>query len=231
MAETRKKTTTKAAVGAKGAAPKTTRLNVLKTYKIFINGQFPRTESGRYYPLALKNGQTVNVCLSSRKDVRNSVTAAREAQEKWAGRSGLNRSQILYRIAEMLETRREQFIDELQSCSETRAQAERELNASVDRLVYYAGWCDKYTALFGTVNPVASSHFNFSTCEAMGVVSVVAPEETGLLGLISAVAPIIAGGNACVVLASEKKPLSAVSFAICIAKTRLNINWLKNLQH
>lgn len=213
MAETRKKTTAKAAVSVNGAAPKTTRLNVLKTYKIFINGQFPRTESGRYYPLALKNGQTVNVCLSSRKDVRNSVTAAREVQEKWAGRSGLNRSQILYRIAEMLETRREQFIDELQSCGETLAQAERELNASVDRLVYYAGWCDKYTALFGTVNPVASSHFNFSTCEAMGVVTVVAPEESGLLGLISAVAPIIAGGNACIVLASEKKPLSAVSFA------------------
>jgi acyl-CoA reductase-like NAD-dependent aldehyde dehydrogenase len=217
MAETRKKTTTKAAVSAIGSAPKTTRLNVLKTYKIFINGQFPRTESGRYYPLALKNGQIVNVCLSSRKDVRNSVTAAREAQEKWAGRSGLNRSQILYRIAEMLETRRELFIEELQSCGETLAQAERELNASVDRLVYYAGWCDKYTALFGTVNPVASSHFNFSTCEAMGVVTVVAPEESGLLGLISAVAPIIAGGNTCVVLASEKKPLSAVSFAEVLA--------------
>ncbi len=217
MAETRKKSTAKAAVSFNGAAPKTTRLNVLKTYKIFINGQFPRTESGRYYPLALKNGQTVNVCLSSRKDVRNAVAAAREAQEKWAGRSGLNRSQILYRIAEMLETRRELFIEELQSCSETLAQAERELNASVDRLVYYAGWCDKYKALFGTVNPVASSHFSFSTCEAMGVVSVVAPEETGLLGLISAVAPIIAGGNTCVVLASEKKPLSAVSFAEVLA--------------
>lgn len=217
MAETRKKPTAKQSVSANGAAPKTTRLNVLKTYKIFINGQFPRTESGRYYPLALKNGQTVNVCLSSRKDVRNAVVAAREAQEKWAGRSGLNRSQILYRLAEMLETRRDQFIDELQSCGETRAQAERELNATVDRLVYYAGWCDKYTALFGTVNPVASSHFNFSTCEAMGVVSVVASEESGLLGLISAVAPIIAGGNTCVVLASEKKPLSAVSFAEVLA--------------
>lgn len=217
MAETRKKPTAKQSVSANGAAPKTTRLNVLKTYKIFINGQFPRTESGRYYPLALKNGQTVNVCLSSRKDVRNAVVAAREAQEKWAGRSGLNRSQILYRLAEMLETRRELFIEELQSCGETRAQAERELNATVDRLVYYAGWCDKYTALFGTVNPVASSHFNFSTCEAMGVVSVVASEESGLLGLISAVAPIIAGGNTCVVLASEKKPLSAVSFAEVLA--------------
>jgi acyl-CoA reductase-like NAD-dependent aldehyde dehydrogenase len=217
MAETRKKPTAKQSVSANGAAPKTTRLNVLKTYKIFINGQFPRTESGRYYPLALKNGQTVNVCLSSRKDVRNSVTAAREAQEKWAGRSGLNRSQILYRIAEMLETRREQFIEELQSCGETRPNAEREFDASVDRLVYYAGWCDKYTALFGTVNPVASSHFNFSTCEAMGVVSVVASEESGLLGIISAVAPIIAGGNTCVVLASEKNPLSAVSFAEVLA--------------
>ena len=217
MAETSKKSTPKQALSANGTAKKTTRLNVLKTYKIFINGQFPRTESGRYYPLVLKNGQTVNVCLSSRKDVRNAVVAAREAQEKWAGRSGLNRSQILYRLAEMLETRREQFMDELQSCGETRVHAERELDASVDRLVYYAGWCDKYTALFGTVNPVASSHFNFSTCEAMGVITVVADEASGLLGLISAVAPIIAGGNTCVVLASEKKPVCAVSFAEVLA--------------
>jgi len=217
MAENTKKSTPKATVSANGTAQKSTRINVLKTYKIFINGQFPRTESGRYYPLVLKNGQTVNVCLSSRKDVRNAVVAAREVQEKWAGRSGLNRSQILYRLAEMLETRRLQFIEELQSCGETRANAERELDASVDRLVYYAGWCDKYMALFGTVNPVASSHFNFSTCEAMGVVTAVAPEESSLLGLVSVVAPIIAGGNTCVVLASEHKPLCAVSFAEVLA--------------
>ena len=217
MAENTKKSTPKATTSANGVAPKSTRINVLKTYKIFINGQFPRTESGRYYPLALRNGQTINVCLSSRKDVRNAVVAAREAQEKWAGRSGLNRSQILYRLAEMLETRRQQFIDELQNCGETRTNAERELDASVDRLVYYAGWCDKYTAMFGTVNPVASSHFNFSTCEAMGVVTAVAPEESSLLGLVSVVAPIIAGGNTCVLLASENKPLSAVSFAEVLA--------------
>ena len=193
------------------------RLTILKTYKIFINGQFPRTESGRYYPLKLSNGSNINMCLSSRKDIRNAVMAAREAQEKWANRSALNRSQILYRLAEMLETRRLQFIDELILCGESPEKAKREVDASVDRLVYYAGWCDKYQALFGTVNPVSSSHFNFSSCEAMGVVTLVAPEESGLLGLLSVVAPVIAGGNTCVILASEQKALCAVTFAEVLA--------------
>jgi acyl-CoA reductase-like NAD-dependent aldehyde dehydrogenase len=193
------------------------RLTILKTYKIFINGQFPRTESGRYYPLKLSNGDNINMSLSSRKDIRNAVLAAREAQEKWANRSALNRSQILYRLAEMLETRSLQFIDELILCGESPEKAKREVDASVDRLVYYAGWCDKYQALFGTVNPVSSSHFNFSSCEAMGVVTIVAPEESGLLGLLSVVAPVIAGGNTCVILASEQKALCAVTFSEVLA--------------
>lgn len=186
------------------------RTEILKTYKIFIGGQFPRTESGRYYqPAKLK----ANICLCSRKDFRNAVVAARNAFAGWSAKSAFNRSQILYRIAEMLEGRKAQFVDELIQQGSTKKQAEQEVVLSIDRLVYYAGWCDKYMQVFSSVNPVASSHFNFSVPEATGVVSVIAPEETSLLGLVSVIAPIIAGGNTCVVLASETKPLCAVTFA------------------
>lgn len=189
------------------------RIPVLKTYKIFINGQFPRTESGRYYPITLKNGQVINLCLSSRKDFRNAVVAARGAQEKWESRSAYNRSQILYRIAEMLETRADQFISELVSLGETASSAKKEVAHSVDRLIHYAGWCDKYNQVFSSVNPVASSHFNFSSMEPVGVVAIIAPEESALLGLISVIAPVIAGGNTCVVLASETKALCSVTLS------------------
>lgn len=190
------------------------RLEILKTYKIFIGGAFPRTESGRFYPLLNKEGNVLaNMCLSSRKDFRNAVTAARGAQAGWGMRAHFNRSQILYRIAEMLETRRAQFIQELQLQDSTAKAAIDEVNTAIDRLVYYAGWCDKYQQLFSTVNPVASSHFNFSVCEPTGVVSIVADEHTSLLGIVSAIAPIIAGGNTVVVLASETKPLCAVTLA------------------
>ncbi len=190
------------------------RLNVLKTYKIYIGGAFPRTESGRYYELKNKKNQIIaNVCLSSRKDFRNAVVAARAAFGGWSGKSAFNRSQILYRIAEMLEGRKAQFIEELVAQGITTKAAETEVLQSIDRLVHYAGWCDKYMQLFSAVNPVASSHFNFSVPEATGVVSVIAPESTGLLGLVSAISPIIAGGNVCVVLASEKLPLCAITFA------------------
>lgn len=190
------------------------RLEVLKTYKIYIGGQFPRTESGRYYPLNDKNGKLLaNVCLSSRKDFRNAVVAARAAFVGWSTRAAFNRSQIIYRMAEMLESRKAQFITELQQQGATAKAAEEEVNQSVDRLVYYAGWCDKYIQLFSTVNPVASSHFNFSVPEPTGVVAIIAPEDTSLLGLVSVIAPCIAGGNTCVVLASETKPLCSVSFA------------------
>ena len=198
------------------------RLNVLKTYKIYIGGQFPRTESGRYYELLNKKSETIaNVCLSSRKDFRNAVVAARSAFGGWSGRAAFNRSQILYRIAEMLEGRRTQFVEELVLQGVSKVAAEKEVLQSIDRLVYYAGWCDKYSALFSSVNPVASSHFNFSVPEPTGVVSVIAPENSGLLGLVSVVAPIICGGNTCVVLASNSLPLSAVTFAEVLATSDL----------
>lgn len=193
------------------------RIEVLKTYKIFIGGAFPRTESGRYYPLTLKNNMTVNVSLSSRKDFRNAVVAARGAFGGWSGRAAFNRGQILYRIAEMLEGRKEQFLEELKQLGYTLAAARKEVEQSIDRLVYYAGWCDKYQQLFSAVNPVASSHFNFSVPEPTGVVAIMADESTALLGLVSVVAPCIAGGNTCIVLASEQKPTCAVTFAEVLA--------------
>lgn len=190
------------------------RLEVLKTYKIYVGGQFPRTESGRYYTPKNKAGKALaNVCLCSRKDIRDAVGAARGAFGGWSGRAAFNRGQILYRIAEMLEGRKAQFIEELMQQDATKTQAETEVYAAIDRLIYYAGWCDKYTQVFGSVNPVASSHFNFSTQEPTGVVSIVAPQNTSLIGLVSVIAPIIVGGNTCVVLASENKPLCAVTFA------------------
>lgn len=190
------------------------RLEVLKTYKIYIGGQFPRTESGRTYVATNAKGQMLaNVCLSSRKDVRDAVGSARGAFGGWSSRAAFNRGQILYRIAEMLEGRKLQFIEELIQQGSTKSSATNEVELSIDRLIYYSGWCDKYQQVFSSVNPVASSHFNFSQLEPMGVVSVIAPQDTSLIGLVSMVAPVIAGGNTCVVLASEKKPLCAVTFA------------------
>lgn len=190
------------------------RLEVLKTYKIYIGGKFPRTESGRYYtPVNGKGEPLGNICLSSRKDVRNAVVAARKAFGDWSERAAFNRSQILYRIAEMLEGRKEQFVKELILQGADEKAAREEVNLSVDRLIYYAGWCDKYMQVLSAVNPVASSHFNFSVPEPTGVVGIAAPEDLGLLGLVSLIAPAIAGGNSCVVLASESKPLCAVTFA------------------
>ena len=182
------------------------RLEVLKTYKIYIGGQFPRTESGRYYIATnSKKENLANVCLSSRKDFRDAVGAARGAFGGWSGRTAFNRGQILYRIAEMLEGRKAQFIDELVNQDATKAQAEKEVSLCIDRLIYYSGWCDKFQQLYSTVNPVASSHFNFSVPEPTGVVAAIAPQNDSLLGLVSVVAPIIAGGNTCVVLASNAK--------------------------
>ncbi len=190
------------------------RLEVLKTYKIYIGGQFPRTESGRFYiPNNAAGKKLANVCLSSRKDLRDAVVAARAAFGGWSTRSAFNRSQILYRMAEMLEGRRVQFMEELISQDSSRAKAEKELDLSIDRLIYYAGWCDKFQQVFSAVNPVASSHFNFSVPEPTGVVGIIAPQGDSLLGLISVIAPVIAGGNSCVILASETKPLCSVTFS------------------
>ncbi len=190
------------------------RIEVLKTYKIFIGGQFPRTESGRYYkPLDSKGKALANICLSSRKDVRNAVVAARKAFGPWSERSAFNRGQILYRIAEMLEGRQAQFVDELMRQGSSKVAATNEVNLSIDRIVYYAGWCDKYNQVVSSVNPVSSSHFNFSSLEPMGVVGVIAEQSTSLIGLVSLILPAICGGNSTVVLASEKLPLCAVTFS------------------
>ena len=190
------------------------RVEVLKTYKIYIGGQFPRSESGRYYIAKNKSGeQLANICLSSRKDFRDAVVSARGAFKSWSAKSAFNRSQILYRIAEMLEGRRAQFIDELMKQDSTAVQAEAEVNASIDRLIHYAGWCDKFQQIFSSVNPVASSHFNFSVPEPTGVVAAVAPQESSLIGLVSIIAPVIAGGNSIIILGSETKPLCAITFA------------------
>jgi acyl-CoA reductase-like NAD-dependent aldehyde dehydrogenase len=207
--------------GSTGTA-KTERLPVMKTYKIFIGGKFPRTESGRYYqPKGADGRPLANVCRSSRKDVRDAVVAARGAVGGWAGRSAFNRGQILYRIGEMLEGRRAQFVHELVLHGAKPAAADAEVSAAIDAWIHYAGWCDKYQALFSSVNPVNSSHFNFSVYEPTGVVGVMCPGTTGLLDLVQLVAPVIAGGNTCVVVASEAHPLPAVSFTEVLATSDL----------
>lgn len=190
------------------------RIDVKKTYKMYIGGDFPRSESGRTYKALDSDGNLLaNACQGSRKDFRDAVKIARGAFEGWSSRSAYNRGQILYRIAEMLEDRRDQFMRELGPIGFKTAEAEADINAAIDRLIYYAGWTDKYQQVFGSVNPVASSHFNFSMLEPTGVVAAFAPEKSPLLGLVSVIAPIIAGGNTCIVLASEQYPLPAISFA------------------
>jgi len=194
------------------------RVSVLKTYKLYIGGEFPRSESGRTYALADARGRHIaNVSQASRKDFRNAVVAARAAQPKWAGKSGYNRGQILYRIGEMVEGRRDQFVAELKQQGSSVADARKEVDATIDRLIYFAGWADKYQQLFSTVNPVASPHFVFSVPEPTGLVALIAPEDSGLLGFVSLLSPIILGGNVVVALASETKPLSAITFAEVLA--------------
>ena len=190
------------------------RLRVAKTYKLFINGRFPRSESGRYFALTGDKGRLVaNVARASRKDFRDAVVAARAAQPAWAASTAYLRGQILYRIAEMLEDRASRFVDELHEQGRSQARARTEVQASIDRLVHFAGWSDKYQQVFSSVNPVASSHFCFSLLEPTGVVGVVAPERSALLGLVTNVAAAIVGGNCVIALASETRPLSAISFA------------------
>lgn len=193
------------------------RINVLKTYKIFIGGKFPRTESGRYYQPKVDGKAIGNICLSSRKDVKNAVVSARSVFEKWSGATAFNRSQVLYRIAEMIEGRKSQFVDELILQGETKKLAEKEVNMTIDRVIYFAGWADKINQVFGSVNPVASSHFNFSMLEPTGVVGIVAPENSSLLGLVSCLCPVIISGNTCVLFASESKPLCSVTLSEVLA--------------
>ena len=209
-------------LGTNGTTKKTERVPVMKTYKIFIGGKFPRTESGRYYQPKGANGAVLaNVCRSSSKDVRDAVVAARGALGGWASRSAFNRGQILYRIGEMLEGRSAQFVHELILHGCTQQQAQKEVSAAIDRWIHYAGWCDKYQALFSSVNPTNSSHFNFSVQEPTGVVGVMAPADSALLGLVSVIAPVIAGGNTCIVVASENMPLPAVTFTEVLATSDL----------
>lgn len=190
------------------------RLNINKTYKLYIGGKFPRTESGRYHAIHSEKGELIaNMCTASRKDFRNAVVIARKVQGSWANTTALNKGQILYRIAEILEGRKEQFVEELIIQGESKKDAITEVEASIDRLVYYAGWSDKYQQFFSTVNPVTGPYFNFSNLEPTGILSIIAPEKQSLLGLVSVVAPAIVGGNTVIIMASESKPLTSISFA------------------
>ncbi|MET7317250.1 aldehyde dehydrogenase family protein [Streptomyces thermoviolaceus] len=198
---------------------KTERLSVFKTYKLYIGGKFPRSESGRVYEVSDSSGNWLaNAPLASRKDARDAVVAARKAFGGWSGATAYNRGQVLYRVAEMLEGRREQFVTEVAAAEGlSRAKAAAVVDATVDRWVWYAGWTDKIAQVVGGANPVAGPFFNLSTPEPTGVVAVVAPQESSFLGLVSVLAPVIATGNTAVVVASEKAPLPALSLAEVLA--------------
>lgn len=195
------------------------RLAVRKTYKLYIGGSFPRSESGRSYEVrAMDDEFLANAAQASRKDVRDAVVAARAAFGGWSGRTAYNRAQILYRVAEMLEGRTAQFVDEVrQSEGLSRAKATAAVEAAIDRWVWYAGWADKVSQVAGAANPVAGPYFNFSVPEPTGVVAVIAPQASSLLGLVSVVAPVIVTGNTGVVVASERRPLPAISLAEVLA--------------
>ncbi|HEX6678509.1 MAG TPA: aldehyde dehydrogenase family protein [Actinomycetes bacterium] len=199
------------------------RLEVRKTYKLYLGGKFPRTESGRSYLVSEAKGRPwANACRASRKDVRDAVVAARKAFGGWAGATAYNRGQILYRVAEMMEGRSEQFVDEVERAEgATHRQAADAVAKAVDRWVWYAGWADKLAQVFGSANPVAGPYFNFSVPEPTGVVGLVAPAESSLLGLVSRLAPIVVSGNTAVVLASEKRPLPAITLAEVLATSDL----------
>ena len=199
------------------------RLHIKKTYKLFIGGKFPRSESGRYLPAQSANGGLLdNYAHASRKDFRDAVVAVRVALEGWSNATAYNRGQILYRAAELLQNRAGELVAEIaRSTNVTAPGAKREVSLTIDRLVHFAGWTDKYQQVFGSVNPVATSHFNFTTPEPTGVVVVLAPDEPSLLALVSLVAPVILSGNAAVVLASERYPLPAATFAEILATSDL----------
>ena len=197
----------------------TERLEVRKTYKLYIGGQFPRTESGRAYEVFDTRGRLLaNACRATRKDIRDAVRAARRAVPDWAGKTAFNRSQILYRIAELMEGRRDQFVTEVMAAEGVgRRRATRLVDAAIDRWVWYAGWADKFSQVIGSVNPVNGNYFNFSVPEPTGVVGVIAPEVSSLLGLVSRVAPVIVSGNTAVVLSSQSRPLPAVTLTEVLA--------------
>ncbi|OMI33513.1 aldehyde dehydrogenase family protein [Streptomyces sparsogenes] len=202
---------------------RTERLSVLKTYKLFVGGKFPRSESGRVYEVTDHKGSWLaNAPLSSRKDARDAVVAARKAFGGWSGATAYNRGQILYRVAEMLEGRREQFAREVADAEGLgKSKAAAVVDAAVDRWVWYAGWSDKVAQIAGAANPVAGPYFNLSTPEPTGVVAVLAPQESSFLGLVSVIAPAIVTGNTTVVVASERAPLPALSLGEVLATSDL----------
>jgi acyl-CoA reductase-like NAD-dependent aldehyde dehydrogenase len=201
----------------------TDRLPIRKTYKLYIGGAFPRSESGRSYPVTDRNGKLLaHAAQASRKDLRDAVTAARKAFAGWSAATAYNRGQVLYRIAEMVEGRRDQFAAEVAAAEgATPAEAMAQVDAAIDRWVWYAGWSDKYAQVVGGANPVAGPYFNFSLPEPSGVVGIVAPQDSSLLGFVSTVAPAITTGNTVVVIGSTERPLPAVSLSEALATSDL----------
>jgi len=195
------------------------RLDVRKTYKLFIGGKFPRSESGRTYEVTADDGAFLaNAALASRKDARDAVVAARKAQPGWAGATAYNRGQVLYRVAELLEGRRSQFVEEVAAGEGIKTKAaEAAVDAAIDRWVWYAGWTDKVAQVAGAANPVAGPYFNLSVPEPTGVVVVLAPQSSSLLGLVSVLAPVLVTGNTAVVVSSEKRPLPAITLSEVLA--------------
>jgi acyl-CoA reductase-like NAD-dependent aldehyde dehydrogenase len=195
------------------------RIDVRKTYKLYIGGAFPRSESGRSYVVSTASGDPIaNACRASRKDLREAVRAARKSFQPWADKTAMNRGQVLYRVAELMEGRRDQFVAEVGAAEGVRAVKAAELvDRAIDRWVWYAGWADKIAQVLGSSNPVASDYFNFTIPEPTGVVGMIAPEASSLLGLVSRLAPPLVGGNSVVVLASETRPLPAISLTEVLA--------------
>ena len=195
------------------------RIDVRKTYKLYIGGDFPRSESGRSYVVRASNGDPLaNAVRASRKDLRDAVRAARKAAQSWADKTAMNRGQVLYRVAELMEGRRDQFVAEVATAEGPRESKARELvDRAIDRWVWYAGWADKIAQVLGSSNPVAAPYFNFTIPEPTGVVGIVAPETSSLLGLVSRLAPPLVAGNAVVVLASETRPLPAITLSEVLA--------------
>ena len=195
------------------------RISVRKTYKLYVGGAFPRSESGRTYEVTTPSGAFLaNAAQASRKDARDAVVAARKAFPSWSAATAYNRGQILYRVAELLEGRRSQFVDEVALAGGLSPdEAAREVAEAIDRWVWYAGWSDKISAVVGAANPVVGPYFNFSVPEPTGVVAVLAPQQSSLLGLVSVIAPVIVTGNTVVVVASERSPLPAVTLTEVLA--------------
>jgi len=195
------------------------RLDVMKTYKLFIGGAFPRSESGRSYEIKDSKGRFLaNPAQASRKDLRDAIVAARGAFNGWSHATGYNRGQILYRIAEMMEGRREQFVAEIMAVEGlTKSAADRQVADAIDLWVWYAGWSDKLSSVSGATNQISGPYYNFTSPEPLGIVAAIAPEKSSLLGLVHSIAPILAAGNSCVVIASERRPLPAMTLAEVIA--------------